>query len=52
MLLPRTVADLIADFWADVIALIFEVVISHLFGRYWANVVSCCQTSEILPPQI
>ena len=39
MILPRTVVDLIAKFWADVIALIFEVVISHLFGRYWANVV-------------
>ena len=36
MLLPRTMADLIANFWADAIAHIFEVVIFHLFGRYCA----------------
>ena len=28
-----------SQFWADVIALIFEVMISHFFGRYWANIV-------------
>ena len=39
MLLPRNVADLIANFWADVIALIFEVVISHFFDRYLANII-------------
>ena len=42
MLLPRLVADLIANFWADVIVLVFWGGDIPLFGRYWANIVWWC----------